>query len=72
MGIIRRSDRWESGEVTYGAGKGGRWKIEVVRIERVRETTDGNMVEVTTWSVGEVRDENSWRRKTGNCGRCKM
>jgi len=61
MVIIRRSERWESGEVTYGAGKGRRWKIEVVRTGRVRETTDGSRLEVTNWSVREVTDGNSWR-----------
>jgi hypothetical protein len=59
-GIIGSSERWESDEITYVAGKGGRWKTEVVRIGRVRETTDGSTEEVT-WSVGEVTDENSWR-----------
>jgi hypothetical protein len=49
--------------VAYGAGEDGRWKIGVVRIGRVRETTGGIMVEVTDWSVREVSDGNLGRRK---------
>ena len=61
MGILGRSERWESGEVAYWAGKSGKWKIRVIRIGRVRETTGGSMVEVTDWSVLEVIDGNLGR-----------
>jgi hypothetical protein len=52
MGIIGktemgawRGENWNYWEIR--AAEGGRWKIRVIRIGRVRETTGGSMVEVT-------------------------
>jgi hypothetical protein len=67
MRITGRSERWENGEVTYGAGKGGRWKTGCKNWESAGDDRwqygRGNNLECgrgDIWKFVEVKNWKLW------------